>query len=220
MEYLGQVLENKEDTPRLIFRKWIPIKDEQIQNTKTVKLCPTSYSRLAGTDIVLTYAEVWEEQEVARCILNKEEFVIDENLNEYIKRKVLYRAFATPPRLGTMDDILPKQSTLIEVEQEMQSKYFRTNEYTMFTDGSYTDNTDFITATFYGKNIQANCSGAAIVLVQDGITDFFSRQTIAIRVTNNKQAYLTSAYPTELITLLVAAYLSKHTLPSNIWTDC
>jgi hypothetical protein len=221
MEYLGQVLGSNEDIPKLIFRKWIPIKkSDQIQNTRVVKLCPTSYSRLAGTDIVLTYAEVWEEQEVARCILDKEEFVIDENSKEYIERKVLYRAFAMPPRLGTMDDILPKQSTLLAVEKEMQNKGFRINGYTMFTDGSYTDNTDFITATFYGKNIQANCAGAAIVLVQDGAADFFSRQIIAIRVTNNKQAYITSAYPTELIALLIAAYLSKHTLPSNIWTDC
>ena len=73
---------------------------------------------------------------------------------------------------------------------------------------------------FYRKNNKLNYAGAAVILVKNGEEHLHKRCIIAIQLTNEQGIHITSAYPTELIALIVAAHLAKAVKPQQVWTDC
>jgi len=97
---------------------------------------------------------------------------------------------------------------------------FTKHPFTIFTDGSYTNETSFFHKLLHGIKKTDNKASGAVVLIMDGPGNYSTRKVLAIQITNHNNLDLSSAYPAELLSLLIALHISQISKPQKIWVDC
>jgi ribonuclease HI len=96
---------------------------------------------------------------------------------------------------------------------------FAANGYKIYTDGGWNNQTNTIYELLYGEDTTKYQATGAICLVKEDELPYDIKDIITIHLTNKNKIPLTSAYPTELISMILALHLAKQIRPIEICTD-
>jgi hypothetical protein len=216
LEYLGQTPLPGTNKLGLMFRKWDVMKQENILEAKKVQLSTETPSMLAGTNLILNYRQVWPKGTPAqRCILSEDQL----SSNKQIIRFIRHKYTVSQPVVGNVRYIVQPNSTLSPILQMMKQMNFTSNGYKIYTDGGWSNQTDTLCELLYGKDTSKYQATGAVCLIKEDDSPYETKEIVTIHLTNHKRIPLTSAYPTELLSMIFALHLTKVIKPINICTD-
>jgi len=219
LEYLGRVTDSSRC---LMFREWIPVNSElPISCSTLLKLSEATPSKVAGTDLTLTYEEVWPvvQLQAVKCILTSDQtYILNDQLT--ITRKVKNLSTTSKPYLGSVKDIINSTSTLDIATSDMRKRDFQQGNFTIYTDGSHRDNTPFIHKTLYGTDTNLHIATGGICIISNEQVPYGQRNIITIHLSNQNGLPLLSAYPVEVLAMIVAHHIAQVIQPQQICTDC
>jgi len=174
---------------------------------------------LASTKLIINYRDIWPQGAITvlRCILSEDHHTGNPNCR--ITRFIKHKYVVPPPIVGTAKYIAQPTSTLSEVLVQMNNMNLTPNGYKIYTDGGWNNQTGTLYELLYGKDITKFQATGAVCIVKEDESTYESKEIITIHLTNHKKIPLTSAYPTELLSMILALHLAKAIKPIEICTD-
>jgi hypothetical protein len=142
LEFLGTLA--IPDGPSLMFRRWLGFMGTHIGSI--LQLAGDTPSLGAGSELILTYAEVWSSAISTRVILESDDSF--PRLDKATKRKVVRKFNQLSPLLGP--HVPRSQSPAEKIVDWLKDIGLDEGAYEIFTDGGWKDHTPWLTNCFYG----------------------------------------------------------------------
>jgi hypothetical protein len=220
-----------------MFRRWVTAEDPR--SGKYLKLSEDTPARGAGTDLLLTYRDVWPGPIATRVFVEKDS--TEPRGKKGIQRQIIRETSQLSPVLSGQPasshqlDPAPAHpspghpehpdqpghpdSPVEQVARWLKENDIAEGQYEIFTDGSWKNNTPWLQNIFYGITPADTKGSAAVVCVQIG-PDRWTKPGLALHIAPSIGLHLDSGYPAELTALLCACQVALIHRPAAIITDC
>ena len=145
-----------------MFRRWIA--PAGVRSGATLTLSQDTPARGAGTELLLSYADVWPGRTAIRAIIERDDSF--PRGDKSISRRLVMEYSQLAPTLESRP--ATTTSPAEGIAKWLADNQIQPGEFEMFTDGSWKDNTPWMQHIFHGSNPADTVASASVVCLPTG----------------------------------------------------